>query len=104
MSDRSSADTSAKKSQPGRITAFLDRLSTSNLVFVVAAIFAVDLVVPDAVPLIDEVILGVLTILLARWRANAQARARGETGANSGRSGGTEGGGTKPPPKNVTPS
>ena len=84
---------------PGRISAFLDRLSTSNLVFVVAAIFAVDLIVPDMVPFIDEVVLGVLTILLTRWRSNANRRAAESDSANS-----TGDDYEKPPPKNVTPS
>lgn len=86
---------------PGRFTSFLDRLSTSNLVFVVAAVFLIDLVAPDPVPFIDEVVLGVLTILLARWRSGAQQRAA-ESGTQSG--GKSNGGSKKPPPKNVTPS
>lgn len=92
------SDNSKQDKTPGRITAFLDRLSTSNLVFVVAAIFAVDLVVPDMVPFIDEVVLGVLTILLARWRVGAQQRAA-QADVGSGGDGYE-----KPPPKNVTPS
>ncbi|MDA8017739.1 MAG: hypothetical protein MPN21_09850 [Thermoanaerobaculia bacterium] len=91
------AKNSNRNKTPGRITAFLDRLSTSNLVFVVAAIFAVDLIVPDAMPFIDEVILGVLTILLARWRTDAQKRAQASETQEEG------GGWEKPPPKNVTP-
>ena len=91
------SDSNQKQSKtPGRVTAFLDRLSTSNLVFVVAAIFAVDLLVPDMLPFIDEVILGVLTILLARWRSDAQQRAAESDGGGDGYE--------KPPPKNVTPS
>lgn len=92
------SDNSKQNKTPGRITAFLDRLSTSNLVFVVAAIFAVDLVVPDMVPFIDEVVLGVLTILLARWRVGAQQRAAQADAGSAGD------GHEKPPPKNVTPS
>lgn len=93
MSD--SKQNSKQNKTPGRVTAFLDRLSTSNLVFVVGAIFAIDLFVPDMVPFVDEVILGVLTILLARWRSGAQQRA-----AESDDGGGDH---EKPPPKNVTP-
>jgi len=96
-----SNDTSSKNSKPpGRITAFLDRLSTSNLVFVVAAVFVIDLFIPDAVPFIDEMVLGVLTILLTRWRSGAFRRAAERDAAASGGAGD----GTKPPPKNVTPN
>ena len=94
MSD--SKQNPSQSKTPGRITAFLDRLSTSNLLFVVAAVFAVDLVVPDMLPFIDEVVLGVLTILLARWRVGAQQRAA--------QSADSDGDYEKPPPKNVTPS
>lgn len=97
-----SNDTSSKNSKPpGRITAFLDRLSTSNLVFVVAAVFVIDLFIPDAIPFIDEMVLGVLTILLTRWRSGAFRRAAEAADESSGN---TEGAGTKPPPKNVTPN
>ena len=48
-----------------------------------AGLLAIDLVVPDPVPLLDEVILGVLTFLAASWRIRTDE--------------------TDPPPKDVTP-
>lgn len=98
MSKDTSSGRTAGSKTPGRVTAFLDRLSTSNLVFLVAAVFLVDLVVPDMLPVVDEVVLGVLTILLARWRSDATRRAAEAEDAGNG-----AGDGTKPPPKNVTP-
>lgn len=95
--DTSTGNASGTKT-PGRVTTFLDRLSTSNLVFLVAAVFLVDLFVPDMLPVVDEVVLGVLTILLARWRSDAHRRA-----AEAEDAGSEAGGDTKPPPKNVTP-
>lgn len=83
----------------GRVTGWLDRLSTSNLVFVVAAAFVVNVFVPDPLPFIDEIVLGILTLLLARLRSRA-FRARDEASASSEKS---AGGSSKPPPKNVTP-
>jgi len=35
---------------------------------ILAGLLAIDLVVPDPVPLLDEVVLGVLTFLAASWR------------------------------------
>jgi hypothetical protein len=38
------------------------------LLAIVATLFAVDLVVPDLIPWIDELLLGLVTVLLAAWR------------------------------------
>lgn len=67
--------------------AFLARLRYPQLFVLAAALFLTDLVVPDAIPLLDEVFLGVLTLLVSQWRHR-----RGE-----------EEDVPKPPPKNVTP-
>lgn len=79
---------------PARITAFLDRLASGHLVFVVGLLFVVDLLVPDMLPFVDEIVLGVLTILLGRWRLS-----RGGDGGTDA----PEEPPHKPPPKNVTP-
>ena len=50
---------------------------------VLAGLLAIDLVVPDPIPLLDEVVLGVLTFLAASWRIRQ--------------------GDANPPPKDVTP-
>ncbi len=34
-----------------------------------AVLFVIDLIVPDFVPLADELLLGLTTLLLASWRA-----------------------------------
>ena len=47
---------------------FLGRLSYPRLFVVTAALFLVDLVVPDFVPLADEILLGLGTLLLANWK------------------------------------
>ena len=47
---------------------FLGRLSYPRLFALTAALFAVDLVVPDFIPLVDEVLLGLGTLLLANWK------------------------------------
>jgi hypothetical protein len=53
------------------------------LLAILAGLFAVDLVVPDPIPLLDEVLLAVLTVVAASWR-----RRRDEP---------------RPPPIDVTP-
>ena len=47
---------------------FLGRLSYPRLFVVTAALFLVDLVIPDFVPLADEILLGLGTLLLANWK------------------------------------
>src|SRR5690606_9247003 len=46
---------------------WLSRLSYPRLFLLSAALFLVDLVVPDFVPLADEFVLGLGTLLLAGW-------------------------------------
>ena len=47
---------------------FLGRLSYPRLFAITAALFAVDLVVPDIIPFVDELLLGLGTLLLANWK------------------------------------
>ena len=51
---------------------FLGRLSYPRLFALTAALFAVDLVVPDVIPLADEILLGLGTLLLANWKGRKQ--------------------------------
>jgi len=53
------------------------------LLAILTGLLAIDLVVPDPVPLLDEVVLGLLTFLAASWRIRK--------------------GDADPPPKDVTP-
>lgn len=47
---------------------FFGRLSYPRLFALTAALFALDLVVPDLVPFADELLLGLGTLLLANWK------------------------------------
>lgn len=47
---------------------FLGRLSYPRLFALTAALFAIDLVIPDVIPLADELLLGLGTLLLANWK------------------------------------
>ncbi|HUO87044.1 MAG TPA: DUF6116 family protein [Thermoanaerobaculia bacterium] len=54
---------------------FTANLRYPQLFALVATLFVVDLAVPDVVPFIDEILLGLLTLLLARLKDR-----RGEKG------------------------
>ena len=76
---------------------FVDRLvqglSSRYLLFALGGLFVLDVVTPDLVPMVDEIILGLATLLLARWQSRVKREARQGDG----------GFGPKPPPKDVTP-
>ena len=48
--------------------AFANRLKFRNLFYLTLALFVFDLLVPDFVPMIDEIILGLLTLVFANWK------------------------------------
>ncbi len=50
------------------LVAYLARLRFPVLLAITAGLFLVDLVVPDVLPLVDEALLGLVTVLLASWR------------------------------------
>jgi len=71
----------------GKLRRFAQSLRSSTLAMIVGGLFVLDVFIPDALPFIDEIILAMLTILIARWQSR-----RSEPPAAP-----------KPPPKNVTP-
>ena len=70
-----------------RLQRFAGQLKSSTLLLVVTTLFVVDLLIPDPLPFVDEVVLGIITILIARWQSRRQEPPTAP----------------KPPPKNVTP-
>jgi hypothetical protein len=50
------------------ILRFFGKLSYPRLFALTAALFAVDVVIPDFVPFADELLLGLGTLLLANWK------------------------------------
>ena len=48
------------------IASFLARLATPRLFLLAAALLGLDLVIPDFVPFIDEILLAILTLIFAR--------------------------------------
>lgn len=71
----------------GLVGRFASRLRFPQLFAVAAVLFVLDLLIPDLVPFFDEILLGLITALLASLK----------------RDGGSAGEGEKPPMKDVTP-
>lgn len=57
---------------------WLGRLSYPRLFMVMATLFALSVLIPDPIPLVDELLLGLGTLLLANWKR------RGKRPANRG--------------------
>lgn len=58
----------------GWLTRYAARLRFPTLFAIVAAIFLLDLLVPDFIPFADEVLLGLLTVLLGSLRRKHEGR------------------------------
>ena len=56
--------------QPSFPVAFLQRLRFPQLFVVLLILFAADVVVPDLIPFFDEVLLGVLTLMMGALRCS----------------------------------
>ena len=56
------------------LLAWFGRLKHPQLFGVIAALFAVDLVVPDLIPFIDELLLGLGTVFLANWKRRREEK------------------------------
>jgi len=54
---------------------WLSLLSFPKLFLLSAVLFVVDLVVPDFIPLADELLLGLGTLLLANWKRRGKPKA-----------------------------
>lgn len=51
---------------------FASRLRFPWLFALTAGLFLLDLLVPDAIPFVDELLLGLATLLLGSWRKRRQ--------------------------------
>ena len=50
------------------ILAFAQRLRFPTLFLITAGLFMLDVAIPDFIPFIDELLLGLATLLLANWK------------------------------------
>ena len=57
--------------------AFANQLKYRNLFLIIISLFVIDLFVPDFIPLIDEIILGLLAIILANWKKERKQEKEG---------------------------
>lgn len=60
------------------VIAFARRLRYPTLFKITAALFVLTLLVPDPFPFVDELLLGLGTLLLANWKDRGKARPLGE--------------------------
>lgn len=63
------------KSAPliGLVIRFASRLRFPTLFLVTAALFVIDMIVPDFIPFADEVLLALATLVLGTWQRNRTA-------------------------------
>ncbi|MBS1209391.1 MAG: hypothetical protein H6R19_1789 [Proteobacteria bacterium] len=59
---------------PGALLGFAQRLRFPHLFLLILVVFAVDLLLPDFIPFIDEILLGMLTLLLAAWEQRKEPK------------------------------
>jgi hypothetical protein len=57
---------------------YADKLKFKNLFLVTLTLFIIDFLVPDMIPMIDEIILGLLAIVLANWKKDRALDVKGE--------------------------
>jgi hypothetical protein len=57
------------------LLAFLGKLSFPRLFMLTAGLFLLNMVVPDLIPFIDEILLGMGTLLLASFRKRKEPQA-----------------------------
>ena len=48
---------------------WMGRLSYPRLFVVTAALFVLDVIIPDVIPFADELLLGLATLLLGNWKS-----------------------------------
>lgn len=59
----------------GSLLAWARGLKFPTLFVLIAVLFVITLVIPDAVPLLDELLLALATIALANWKSRNAAKA-----------------------------
>lgn len=64
-----------------RASAYLARLRFPTLFAIALGLFALNLVVPDGLPFLDEILLGLLAAFLGRWRRRGAREGEAEAKA-----------------------
>ncbi len=60
--------TAPRKAAVGGLLAWAGKRRFPTLLLITGTLFVIDLVVPDFIPLADELLLGLATLILARWK------------------------------------
>lgn len=60
------------------LLAYADKLKFKNLFLVTLSLFLIDFIVPDMIPMIDEIILGLMAIVLANIKKERALNKQGE--------------------------
>jgi hypothetical protein len=63
----------------GWLTRWASGLRFPTLLAVIGSLFALDLLIPDLIPFFDEIVLGLLTVLLATFRRRRDGESTGGT-------------------------
>ena len=82
---------------PKFLSNYLERLRFPSLFLIVALMFGLDLLIPDLIPLGDEIFLGIATVLLGSWksyRSERRAKAKADKSIEASTGGAKE----LPPP------
>lgn len=60
-----------------RFTQFANRLRFKNLFVLITALFILDMLLPDMIPMLDEIVLGLLAVLLGNLKKKTHASKSG---------------------------
>jgi hypothetical protein len=63
------------------IKRFGSKLKYPQLLILLLVLFVIDLFVPDPIPFIDEVVLGLLAVLFGTWKNRKKMTENGQRGA-----------------------
>ncbi len=74
---------------PALLARFAGRLRFPQLFAFAGTLFLLDMLIPDLIPFADELMLGLLTLLLGSWKKQGPAAGEGD--------------GPRPPIKDITP-
>ena len=58
---------------------FANKLKFRNLFIIISILFVINLFIPDFIPFIDEIILGLLAIILANLKEDRKLEKQGNT-------------------------
>jgi len=71
--------TTPRKVAVGGLLGWARRRRFPTLLLVTGGLFVLDVIVPDLIPFVDELLLGLMTLILARWKDRRQAPSSGRS-------------------------